>query len=183
VHAFQGTAYTVAGQVARAQGNHHPSISPYGLFECADGKLQIACGSEGLWVKFATAFGIDPAAPGMATNADRVRNLPLVIETVNTVFKGYATSDLLARLAEIGIPAGEVRTLDRVYEWDQVASQHLLLNVDHPVLGDITLPGSPIRLDDNEFGGGRAEHLPPPRLGEHNDSVRAWLDSLEADDG
>ena len=183
VPAFQGTAYTVAGQVARAQGNYHPSISPYGLFECADGKIQIACGSEGLWVKFATAFGIDPAAPGMATNADRVRNLPLVIETVNTVFKGYATSDLLARLAEIGIPAGEVRTLDRVYEWDQVASQHLLLNVDHPVLGDITLPGSPIRLDDNEFGGGRAEHLPPPRLGEHNDSVRAWLDSLEADDG
>lgn len=178
VHAFQGTAYTVAGQVARAQGNYHPSISPYGLFECADGKIQIACGSEGLWVKFATAFGIDPAAPGMATNADRVRNLPLVIETVNTVFQGYATTDLLARLAEIGIPAGEVRTLDRVYEWDQVASQHLLLNVDHPVLGDITLPGSPIRLDDNEFGGGRAEHLPPPRLGEHNDSVRAWLDSL-----
>ena len=180
VHAFQGTAYTVAGQVPRAQGNYHPSISPYGLFECADGKIQIACGSEGLWVKFATAFGIDPATPGMATNADRVRNLPLVIETVNTVFRGYATTDLLARLAEIGIPAGEVRTLDRVYEWDQVASQHLLLNVTHPVLGDITLPGSPIRLDDNDFGGGRAEHLPPPRLGEHNDTVRAWLDSIEA---
>ena len=23
----------------RAQGNHHPSISPYGLFHCADGYL------------------------------------------------------------------------------------------------------------------------------------------------
>ena len=30
VHAFQGTAWTVAGQVGRAQGNHHPSIAPYG---------------------------------------------------------------------------------------------------------------------------------------------------------
>lgn len=178
VHAFQGTAYTVAGQVPRAQGNHHPSISPYGLFECADGKLQIACGSEGLWVTFATAFGIDPAAPGMATNADRVRNLPLVIETVNSVFARYATADLLARLAEIGVPAGEVRTIDRVYEWDQVASQHLLLDVEHPVLGSVTLPGSPIRLDDNAFSGGRDSHLPPPRLGEHNESVRAWLDGL-----
>jgi len=178
VHAFQGTAYTVAGQVARAQGNYHPSISPYGLFECADGKIQIACGSEGLWVRFATAFGIDPQAPGMATNADRVRNLPLVIETVNGVFREYAITDLLAKLAEIGVPAGEVRTLDRVYGWDQLASQHMLLDVDHPVLGTITLPGSPIRLDDNAFGGGRAEHLPPPRLGEHNESVRAWLDSL-----
>lgn len=183
VHAFQGTAYTVAGQVARAQGNHHPSISPYGLFECADGKLQIACGSEGLWVKFATAFGIDPTAAGMATNADRVRNLPLVIETVNGVFAGYASEDLLARLAEIGIPAGRVRTMDEVYQWDQVASQHLLLGVDHPVLGEITLPGSPIRLDDNPFAGGRADHLPPPRLGEHNESVRAWLDSLDRSDG
>lgn len=178
VHAFQGTAYTVAGQVPRAQGNHHPSISPYGLFECADGKLQIACGSEGLWVRFATAFGIDPAAPGMATNADRVRNLPLVIETVNTAFSTYATADLLNTLAEIGIPAGEVRTMDGVYEWDQVASQHLLLDVEHPLLGSITLPGSPIRLDDNEFSGGRATHLPPPRLGEHNESIRAWLDTL-----
>jgi crotonobetainyl-CoA:carnitine CoA-transferase CaiB-like acyl-CoA transferase len=183
VHAFQGTAYTVAGQVARAQGNHHPSISPYGLFECADGKVQIACGSEGLWTRFATAFGIDPAATGMATNADRVRNLPLVIDTVNGVFSDYPADGLLARLAEIGIPAGRVRTMDEVYEWDQVASQHLLLGVDHPVLGPVTLPGPPIRLDDNPYAGGRSEHRPPPRLGEHNESVRAWLDSLEDADG
>ena len=35
VHAFQGTAWTVAGKVGHAQGNHHPSIAPYGLFHCA----------------------------------------------------------------------------------------------------------------------------------------------------
>jgi crotonobetainyl-CoA:carnitine CoA-transferase CaiB-like acyl-CoA transferase len=29
VHAFQGTKWTVAGQVGRAQGNHHPSIAPF----------------------------------------------------------------------------------------------------------------------------------------------------------
>ena len=49
VHAFQGTRYTVAGEVGAAQGNHHPSIAPYGLFHCADGAVQIAVGSEGLW--------------------------------------------------------------------------------------------------------------------------------------
>ena len=32
VHAFQGTRYTVAGEVGHASGNHHPSICPYGLF-------------------------------------------------------------------------------------------------------------------------------------------------------
>src|SRR6478609_8421401 len=34
VHAFQGTRATVAGEVPKAQGNHHPSIAPYGLFHC-----------------------------------------------------------------------------------------------------------------------------------------------------
>ena len=34
VHAFQGTRTTVAGEVPQAQGNHHPSIAPYGLFHC-----------------------------------------------------------------------------------------------------------------------------------------------------
>src|SRR3954453_20345271 len=34
VHAFQGTRWTVAGEVGRSAGNHHPSISPYGLFRC-----------------------------------------------------------------------------------------------------------------------------------------------------
>jgi crotonobetainyl-CoA:carnitine CoA-transferase CaiB-like acyl-CoA transferase len=50
------------------------------------------------------------------------------------------------------------------------------------VLGPVTLPGSPIRLDDNPYAGGRSEHRPPPRLGEHNESVLAWLDSLEDTD-
>ena len=65
VHAFQGTRYTVAGEVPHAQGNHHPSIAPYGLFHCADGMLQIAVGSEGLWQVFAPAFDLDVDDPAV----------------------------------------------------------------------------------------------------------------------
>jgi formyl-CoA transferase len=32
-----------------------------------------------------------------------------------------------------------------------------------------------LRLDDNAYAGGREQHLPPPTLGQHNESVRAWL--------
>ena len=56
-------------------------------------------------------------------------------------------ADLLPRLAEIGVPAGEVRTLDRVYDWDQTRSQGLLLDVEHATAGGITLPGPPLRFD------------------------------------
>ncbi len=72
VHAYQGTAWTVAGQVNRAQGNHHPSITPYGLFHCAGGTVQLSCGSEGLWRRLCAEFDLDPDAPGMATNGERV---------------------------------------------------------------------------------------------------------------
>lgn len=183
VHAFQGTRYTVAGEVPRAQGNHHPSITPYGLFTCQDGMLQIACGSEGLWVKLATAFGIDPQGPGMATNRERVANRDAVNGAVNAAFADRTLAELLSTLDQIGVPAGEVRTLDRVYDWDQTRSQGLVLDIDHPVLGSIEIPGPPIRFDDNAFAGGREKHLAPPALGEHNDSVRAWLDEQDGATG
>lgn len=175
-HAMHGANYLVAGAVGRAQGNHHPSIAPYGLFETADGQVQVACAAESLWVRFATAVGIDPAADGMATNRERVENRDAVISVVNAAFAGLTSAEVLARMTEAGIPAGRVRSIDEVYTWDQVASQHLLLEVEHPVLGTITLPGSPLRLDDNPWSGGRRTHLPPPLLGEHDESVRAWLD-------
>jgi crotonobetainyl-CoA:carnitine CoA-transferase CaiB-like acyl-CoA transferase len=180
VHAFQGTRYTVAGEVGHAAGNHHPSICPYGLFTCADGFVQLSCGSEGLWQRLAAGFGLDPVAPGFETNRERVGNRDLVVETLNAVFAAYSHTELLARLAELGIPAGEVRTLDRVYDWEQTRSQGLVIGVDHPLLGRIEIPGPPIRLDDKAYAGGRESHLPPPLLGEHNESVRAWLDELDS---
>src|SRR3954452_16036515 len=79
VHAMHGTAWTVAGQVGRAQGNHHPSIAPYGLFGCADGSVQVACANESLWRRLCAEFGFDPEAPGMATNGERVGNRQAVI--------------------------------------------------------------------------------------------------------
>jgi len=183
VHAFQGTRYTVAGEVPHAQGDHHPSITPYGLFSCADGRLQIAVGSDKLWQSFALEFGLEAKAAGFATNSERVGNRQAVIAAVNAAFEGHTLAELLPRLEASGIPAGEVRTLDRVYEWEQTRSQGLVIHVDHPVLGAIALPGPAIRFDDLTYAGGRSQHLPPPALGEHNDGVRSWLDERDGEVG
>lgn len=175
VHALQGTAWTVAGKVGRAQGNHHPAIAPYGLFQASDGPVQISVANDKLWQNFTALFGLDPNKEGFTTNPDRVRNREQLVEVINEAFSHYTGAEVLAKLAEAGIPAGKVRTLDEVYEWDQVASQHLLYEVDHPVLGPTKLPGSALRYDDNPYSGGREKPLPPPMLGEHNESIRAWL--------
>jgi crotonobetainyl-CoA:carnitine CoA-transferase CaiB-like acyl-CoA transferase len=176
VHAFQGTRYTVAGEVPRAQGNHHPSICPYGLFHCKDGMVQIAVGSEGLWRRLAPEFGLPLDEPGFATNAERVRNREAVNAAVDAAFSTYTLDTLLPRLAEAGVPAGEVRTLDRVYEWEQTRSQGLLVEVDHATAGRVTLPGPPLRFD----GSAPVRHTAPPVLGQHDELVRRWLDELDA---
>lgn len=179
IHAFQGTKWTVAGQVGEAMGNHHPSISPYGLFLTADGSVQISVGSEGLWQKFCSAFDIDPIAEGMATNPERVANHHEVVALVEKIFGQYDTAELLKMLDKIGIPAGKVRNVQEVYEWDQTRSQGLLIDVDHVTLGRITLPGPPLRF----FGHDGAEttsaqHLAPPILDGDRDAVLSWLGEL-----
>jgi formyl-CoA transferase len=184
VHAFQGTKVTVAGQAPEAQGNHHPSIAPYGLFRCRDGSVQISVGSEKLWAAFTSAFGLDPAAEGLATNADRVRNRTRVIDVVEAAFSEYDAGPLLAKLGAAGIPAGKVRSLKEVYEWPQVASQGLLVEVAHPVLGPVTLPGPPLRFFDNLSGAEatRRLHSAPPLLNQHNEEIRGWLAEEGIDD-
>ena len=178
VHAFQGTRWTVAGEVGKAQGNHHPSIAPYGLFRCADGAVQIAIGNQGLWHRFCEEFDLDPEAEGMATNAERVGSRPRVIEVVEGAFAGTGAVELLARLAAANIPAGKVRSMDEVYDWDQTRSQGLLVDVAHPTLGTVQLPGPPLRFFDPTAGGERETtsrvHRAPPLLDADAQAVRDW---------
>jgi formyl-CoA transferase len=176
VHGFQGTRWTVAEEVGRAQGNHHASIAPYGLFACADGAVQIAVGSEALWKRFCAGFDIDPDTDGLATNPERVAARDRVIELVETAFKDWQAEPLLAELAELGIPAGKLRSMDEVYGWEQAQSQGLLVDVQHSSLGALTLPGPPLRFFTAEGGEvTRTAHDAPPVLGEDSDAVRSWL--------
>jgi crotonobetainyl-CoA:carnitine CoA-transferase CaiB-like acyl-CoA transferase len=178
VHGFQGTKWTIAGELGQAQGNHHPSISPYGLFRCADGAVQIAVGSEGLWHDFCAGFDVDPDRPGMATNPDRVSNREAVIDLVEDVFSAWPAEKLLERLAEVGIPAGKVRTIDEVYAWEQTASQGLLVDVEHETLGKLTLPGPPLRFFETAGSEQtRTTHAAPPVIGSNGEAIRAWLAS------
>jgi len=178
VHAYQGTRWTVAREVPHALGNHHPSIAPYGLFHTGDVPIQIACGNDTQWRALSGLLDIDDDR--FASNRSRVEHRDVLVAAVEAALAPASAETWLARLADLGIPAGKVRTLDDVYTWDQTLSQGLLVDVDHPTLGRVQLPGPPLRFDDNAYAGARETHLPPPRLGEHDASVRAWLDSLDS---
>lgn len=179
VHAFQGTRVTVAGETPHAQGNHHPSIAPYGLFKCRDGAVQISVGNERLWQAFCAEFGLDAETPGLETNPVRVAHRAETIAFVEAAFADQDAEALLERLRGAGVPAGKVRDLTEVYEWEQVRSQGLVVDVDHATLGSISLPGPAIRFFDVDEAGeterARSEHTAPPLLDQHGDLIRAWL--------
>lgn len=182
-HAYQGTRWTVGRQVPVAMGNAHPSISPYGLFATETAPVQVACGSENLWRSFAPLVGLDPLDSRFATNSLRVAGRDELTEIIERTFRSEPAEHWLAVLAEAGVPAGKVRTVDDVYAWEQTRSQGLVVDVKHPVLGRMELPGPPLRFDDQPFAGGRAAHSPPPQLGEHNADVLQWLAGREAEGG
>ena len=177
VHAFQGTRWTVGGEVPGLAGSHHPAIAPYGLFETGTAPIQIACGSENLWRALCTALDLDPADPRFASNPLRVQHRDELVALLESHFATDPAEHWLELLSGAGVPSGKVRTLDDVYAWEQTLSQHLLLTVEHATQGELRIPGSPIRFDDNAFSGGRPTHQAPPTLGQHNASVREWLDS------
>jgi crotonobetainyl-CoA:carnitine CoA-transferase CaiB-like acyl-CoA transferase len=175
VHAFQGTRWLLGGEVPGIAGAHHPAIAPYGMFETATVPVQVAVGSEGLWRRFAAAVGLEADAERFRTNRERVAHREDLVAEIERIFAAQPAEHWLDLLVDAGIPAGKVRSMDDVYAWEQVRSQGLVLEVDHPAYGPLELTGSPVRFDENAFSGGRERHLPPPLLGEHGESIRNWL--------
>jgi crotonobetainyl-CoA:carnitine CoA-transferase CaiB-like acyl-CoA transferase len=174
-HTYQGTRWTVAREVPESIGNDHPSIAPYGTFRCKDGVLQIGVANQNLWRRFALIVGIDPDDVRFATIADRSARRGELTEAIERALAADTRDNWLARFADAGIPAGAIRSIDEVYEWDQTRSQGLVIEVDHPQLGRIELPGPPVRFD----GAAVREHTAPPSLGQHTEAVLAWLDETE----
>ena len=168
VHTFQGTRWLLAGQVPSPSGNRHPLIAPYGTYPCADGSLNIAVGSEGLWRRFAPLVDLDPDDPRFATNGDRVDRVEDLEAAMAPALLAKDMDTWMEILDEAGIPAGRILSVDKVYASPQVAHLGLIEELEHPTLGPLRLPGSPIAYSRS----GKTAVRPPPRLGEHNAEFR-----------
>jgi formyl-CoA transferase len=173
VHAYHGAGRLLTGEEPRRTGNRHPSIAPYGVFRCSDASIVIAVGSELLWHKFAAALGLDPDAPGMGSNVERVARVVEVERAVNAVLGNRTADEAMALLEEAGVPAGRIRTLGEVYASPQVQHLGLIERMTHPTLGEVRVPGPPLRW--SRWQRPAATH--PPLLGEHEDEIFAGYGS------
>ncbi|MCW2776518.1 MAG: L-carnitine dehydratase/bile acid-inducible protein, partial [Frankiales bacterium] len=165
----QASSALVAGVVPGPSGNDHPSITPYGPVPCADTALVLGAGNDGQFRALAAAVGLE-VRPQWATNAGRVGDRAALAAALAEVFGRRDAADWVPVLAEAGVPCAPVQDLLAVQSDPQVVASGMLQRVPHPA-GDVTVVGSPLRLD-----GARPQVLrAPPLLGQHTVEVLSAL--------
>ena len=104
------------GATPTRQGLKHPTVAPYGAFDCADGKaILISIQNEREWQIFCTQVLGDPDLPtreGFRTNIERVANRSTVDRLCNDFFKQRDREANIALLAKAKIAYGRLSDLD-----------------------------------------------------------------------
>jgi formyl-CoA transferase len=167
-----GSNYLVSGQPAKRFGNAHPNIVPYQLFRTADGHIAVGIAADRQFARFCEVAGVpELLIDEYATNAQRLAHREALIARLGPIFEGRSTSDWMAVLEAEGIPAGIVRTVDRVFESAQAKARDMVCVIDHPSAGELRLSGLPYKLSATPL----AIYRHPPLLGEHTDEVLTEL--------
>jgi crotonobetainyl-CoA:carnitine CoA-transferase CaiB-like acyl-CoA transferase len=166
----QGQRYLSLGEVPAPTGNSHPVISPYGVFQTADGPLNIAPATVGMWQKLCKLLDLGALLEDarFADNTARVAHRH-ELKRLLEVRLGTNTRQHWTRvLVDAGIPAGPINNLADVFADEQVRHCGMVEEVDHSLLGSLRQVGSAIGLAGMN---GRSVRRPPPALGEHTREV------------
>jgi formyl-CoA transferase len=169
-----GSNYLVEGKIPARWGNAHPTIVPYQSFQTGDGFLVVGVASEGIWRRFCEALGRAELAddPRFAKNAKRVENRAALISILAERFLTRDTDTWLRLLNEAEVPCAPVQTIDKVFSAPQVRHRKMLVEVEHPTAGSVSMAGIPVKFSATPA----SIRLPPPLLGQHTEEVLAsWL--------
>ncbi|MEX0781908.1 MAG: CaiB/BaiF CoA-transferase family protein [Dehalococcoidia bacterium] len=168
---FQGARYTMRGDVPGQEGNHHPTNSPMGTFESADGLVNIAASSPRMWSGFCQALDAHHLFehPDYQHARDRIANKEQLKADINEITRRFTTADLIERLNAAGVPCGPINTIGDAFEDEQVKHLRMTRPAMHPELGELHLLRSPINLPT--FQPPDAFLRPAPDNGQHTDEV------------
>lgn len=165
--------YSVTGEIPRPIGNRHPSVVPIEPFETQDGQLMVAVGNDAIWRRLCEALGRPELAadPRFETNPLRHAHYAELRPILAEIFQSRTIADWQAQLDAAGIPASPINTIAQVMEHPQVLAREMLVKLTHPVAGELTMPGIPIKLSETPG----AMRTAAPTLGQHTESLLAEL--------
>ena len=168
--------YHRTGKPPPRPGNRQAGLSstPYNVYPCADGHVAIHVVTEGHWQNLIKAMAREELGddPRFRTNADRVAHMDETDAVVREWSRILPQMEVFARLKASRVPCAPVRTAPEVMHDPHMHERGMLVEIEHPELGTITVPTTPLRL----HGLGKAPAGPSPRVGEHNDEIYGgWL--------
>lgn len=175
-----GTAYMnylTTGNILKSHGNAAANIVPYQVFTCKDARLVLAVGNDSQFVKFCEISGRDELAKNtdFKTNSERVRNRETLIPILEEIMLKRTVQEWVNALDPLGVPCGPINTMAQVFENPQVKHRGMLLEMSHPLAGQVPQVASPFH-----FSATPAQyHSAPPTLGQHTREILQGLLGME----
>lgn len=167
-----GASYFATGKRPARLGNAHPNVTPYQPVRARDKTMIIAVGNERLWAKFCKILGVEGTLmvdPRFATNADRNRHREELIALIEEILVRRDAADWVEELVAAGVPAGPINFPDETLTDEHVIARRMIVELEHPLIGIVKSIAMPMRFESN----GPTYRRYPPRLGEHNEEIRA----------
>lgn len=177
-----GLYFGSGGKVPPRTGNRHGGLAeaPYNVYPTRDGYIAIICVGETHWKSLVEAMRRPELLedPRFASLKTRVANLDAVDEIVGSFTRQFDKQQLFELLMKHRVACAPVRDLDEVVNDPHMHARRALEWIDHPDLGRIPVPNSPLRYE----GVPPMAIVPSRRLGEDNRAVYGdWLGLADAE--
>jgi formyl-CoA transferase len=157
-----GLHFGTGGDVPPRTGNRHGGMAeaPYNVYPATDGYIAIICVGDVHWRSLLTAMDRPDLAddPRFASLKLRVEHIEEVDAIVGAWTATLAKEALFRHLMAHRVPCAPVRDLDEVVNDPHLHARGMLQHQDHPELGPIIVPHSPLR-----FAGDEPRALTPSR--------------------
>src|SRR5262249_24755838 len=145
-------------------GNFHPTSPGTGMFQTADGYINVAASGDNLWRRFCEAAGARDLLddPDFETVASRARNRPALIAHLGEIMRRHHCAYWVELLSKAGVPGGPINTIDQTFADRQVQHLGIAKPITHPKLGPqrVVWPADPY------------DQLPPARRAASDPAAR-----------
>ena len=170
---FQAARWLNEGEVPGQAGNHHPTHAPTGVFQTADGSINIAASGQAIWERLCRAIGAEDLLrdPAYRNHDARSQNRDSLHAEIQRRLDREDSGAWIDRLNNAGVPCGRINSMDQVFADPQVEHLRMVESVASPHYDPLRLVAQPVRLSRTPS----QMRLRPPERGEHTDEILASL--------
>jgi crotonobetainyl-CoA:carnitine CoA-transferase CaiB-like acyl-CoA transferase len=167
--AWVSAIFLATGVSPQAIGSAHPMAAPYQALQTADGWINIGAANQANWLRLVEVIDMPDLARDerFIDNAQRMQNLPALVDILGASLKLRNTADWLTRLEAVGVPASPVLSIGEMLEDPQVIARDMVVEVEHSRLGSTRALGSPVKFSQTPTSISRGA----PQLGEHTREI------------